>query len=251
MEQDKQRLFPIVLILVLATATIAATIVLPSLFGDPNARPQTWNASIIIACVIEVLVYLYAALPFFPKVRASMSMAVYPSIAFVLIPYALAAVLTLFLTGRSTALYATLLSGETIVGFVIVVMLSVVGNTRRKNEKTEAVVRATVYKPALEVRGIRDDLEGAKGKSSDTVFKACADTLRRLEERSNSATRFLRPGSEKAEAEIISSIKDLSNKISSLMGLGAEGIDVALASCTDEALSIIKALDRREKGLVR
>ena len=251
MEKDKQRLFPIVLILVLAMATITATIVLPGLFGDPAARPETWNASIIIACILEALIYLYAALPFFSKVRASISMAVYPSLAFVLIPYALAVVLTLFLTGRSTALYATLLSGETIVGFGFVFMLSVVGNTRRKNEQTEAVERATVYKPALEVRGIRDNLEGIKGKCSDTVFKACADALRRLEERSNSATRFCRPGSEDAEAEIISSIAELSGKVSALGGLEGASIDSALTGCTNDALSIIKALDRREKGLVR
>jgi hypothetical protein len=251
MENERLRLFPIILILVLAAATIIATVLLPGLFGNPFARPETWNASIIIACILEALIYLYAALPFFPKVRASMSMAVYPSIAFVLIPYALAVVLTLFLTGRSTTLYVTLLAGETIVGLGIVFMLSVVGNTRRKNEQAEAVERATAYKPALEVRGIRDNLVGVKGKGSDAAFKACTDALRRLEERSSSATRFCRPGSEDAEAEIISSIGELSGKVSALGSLEGESMDSALTNCTNDALSIIKALDRRERGLVR
>jgi hypothetical protein len=251
MANDKPRLFPILLILVLAAATIAATIVLPNLFGDPSARPVTWNASIIIACVLEASIYLYAALPFFPKVRASMSMTVYPSITFVLIPYAFVVVLTLLLTSTSIALYATLLSGETIVALGLVGTLSVVGNTRRKGEATEAAERATVYKPAAAARAARDGLEVLKGKHSPAAFKACADALRRLEERSSSATRFGRPGSEAAEAEIASSIETLASRVAGLSALGVEGLDAALEACSAEALSIVKALDRRERGLVK
>jgi hypothetical protein len=251
MTNEKPRLFPIFLILVLAAATIAATIVLPNLFGDPSARPETWNASIIIACVLEALIYLYAALPFFPGVRGAMSMTVYPSIAFVLVPYALAAILTIFLAASSTALYATLLSGETIVALGIVGILSVVGNTRRRGEASEAVDRATAYKPAAAARAARDELASVKGKGSDAAFKACADALRRLEERSSSATRFGRPSSEAAEAEIASSIGSLAGRVAGLGGLGPEGIDAALEACAAEALSIVKALDRRERGLVK
>jgi len=251
MTSEKPRVFPILLCLVLALAAVAATIALPGLFVEPAARSSTWNASIIIACVLEALLALYAALPFFPRVRGSMSMAVYPSISFVLMPYALAVVLTIFLASGKVALYATLLSAETIVALGIVGALAAVGNTRRDEEKSNAALRAMVYKPALEVRSARDSLGAVKGKGPEAAFKACADALRRLEERASSATRFGRPGAEDAEARIEASIGELGAKVEGLSALAAGDLDAALNACASEALAIVKALDLRERSLVK
>jgi hypothetical protein len=252
MTSEKPRAYPIFLSLILALAAIASTIILPGLFvADPAARSATWDASIIVACALEALIALYAALPFFPKVRESISMAVYPSIAFVLLPYALVAVLTIFLASGRVALYATLLCVETIAAIAVIGILAAVGNTRRGVERTNAVERATVYKPALEARSARDNLSAVKGKGSDAAFKSCADALRRLEERATSATRFGRSGSESAESEIESSIGALAAKVSGLAALAEGDIDAGLGACASEALAIVKALDLRERSLVR
>jgi hypothetical protein len=237
--------------LVLALAAMAATILLPGLFGDPSSRPPTWDASIVIACVLEALIALYAALPFFPRVRDSISMAVYPSIAFVLLPYVLAVVLTLVFAAGSVALYATLLSGETIVALAVVGILAAAGNTRRRGERGEAVERASAYKPALAVRAIRDELAAAQGSGSASSFKACADALRRLEERSASATRFGQPGSESDETEIEAGIGALAAKVEGIGSLAGAEAEAALAAAAKEALALVKSLDRRERSLVK
>jgi len=252
MTSEKPRAFPILLCLALALSAMAATIVLPGLFvANPSARSATWDVSIAIACILEAIIALYAALPFFPRVRASISMAVYPSIVFVLLPYTLAVVLTLVFTAGSIALYATLLSGETILALAVVGALAAAGNTRRKGERTEAVERASTYKPVIAVRAIRDELASAQAVGSAASFKACIDALRRLEERSVSATRFGRPGSESDETSIEAGIGALAAKVERLKDLSGAEADAALAASAGEALALVKSLDRREKNLVK
>lgn len=255
-EPSKKNLF---ITLILLLITWGVTIWLFHYLTDPQKRSETFHFTLVFICFLELLFFGFFAGLFIPLFKKGMVWALYPSIGAVVgwyIIFSLGIVICYNLISfwiTFPKIYFTVLTIESLI-FLLILGSIIILNIYKKSEDTEIEKeRSELRNISSKVQEIHQNFLNCKDFFPVEDFREVEKDIRILKERFQFCTPFGRAisGVGEIEEKILSQIASLGNLILSIHSSKEEEIKNILENIKLQTASIIQAMERREKLLIK
>lgn len=255
-EPNKNGLFITVGLLILS---LVVTIWLFFYLSNPQARSETFGFTLFFVCFLEFLFFGYFIVLFILGLRKRIVVAIYPSIGFIISLYILVSVIIIIAHNllsiwvKSPKAYFVVLSIETLI-FLIILSSIIVLNKYKKGEDIQTEAEKTeLTNLSVKMQEIYQNFTNCKSYFELQAYRNVERDMRKLKEKFQFCTPFGRsvPEVEEIEKQIEDKILSLGKLINDIPAMPKEELAKRLENIKSLITSIIQAMERREKLLIK